>query len=334
MTPVIYDVILRNFNRVVKEKYGDKSVKVSELPWRAWWRECGARPVGQNNVAGLLSIHKDMLKPTIVYDELPFIDNTDGVTEIVIEVCSNLSINVLPIMTYATSFAFVAVEKDEEIDLGDLTEYMRKHHHFFNKKIKIIANNLKGDFILDDNFVGRIVIGYPLCAEANRFLLSRVYPNKIVAKNASIIFENEENIFNVCKTEIVCKEIDFLYNTIVCTTNAIRWVQAIKASKFIFRNYVVISRGLEGLFESLNDRQKIFLTRPLTGCDLRELVLRTDAMFEFFYYNKTIIPDHRYLFEAIEQATNIYGAKFTFDKDIDILKALEMKEAIRICGGF
>lgn len=96
MTPVIYDVILRNFNKVVKEKYGDKSVKVSELPWRDWWRECGARPVGQNNVAGHLALRSDMFEKIITYDEFPFLDDTEDVTNLTLAFCSNVEYSALP----------------------------------------------------------------------------------------------------------------------------------------------------------------------------------------------------------------------------------------------
>lgn len=119
MSPVIYDVILHNFNKVVKEKYGNKLVKVSELPWRDWWRECGARPVGQNNVAGHLALRPDMFKKTITYDEFPFLDDITGVTVLTLTFCKNVDYSAFPKVKWISHIT-LGVDGDSVMDISQL----------------------------------------------------------------------------------------------------------------------------------------------------------------------------------------------------------------------
>lgn len=119
MTPVIFDVILHNFNKVVKEKYGDKPVKVSELPWRDWWRECGARPVGQNNVAGHLALRPDMFEKTITYDEFPFLDDIANVTVLTLTFCKNIDYSAFPMVKWISHIT-LGVDDDSVMDISQL----------------------------------------------------------------------------------------------------------------------------------------------------------------------------------------------------------------------
>jgi len=119
MTPVIYDVILHNFNKAVKEKYGDKPVKVSELPWRDWWRECGARPVGQNNVAGHLTLRSDMFEETITYDEFPFLDDITNVTVLTLTFCKNVDYSSFPKVKWISNIT-LRVDADTAMDISQL----------------------------------------------------------------------------------------------------------------------------------------------------------------------------------------------------------------------
>lgn len=323
MAPVIYDVILHNFNKVVKEKYGDKPVKVSELPWRDWWRECGARPVGQNNVAGSLVLRSDMFEETITYDEYPFLDNADGVTEFIIECNGRQNIEALPPMKNAKRLEFYFTGSRKQYNMKRLSLFINSCTKQPQRKyVEINGVDAFGDFCLCDDFFGLVV-----------FTDLEKYPNIIKAVNANIWLAASNNFFNEFNMEIECQTVIADGVLLFATKNSKDFFCKTKAKEFRLENVVIVANGLEDIFQDLNNQQTIAIYYPIVGCNVEKMCLNTVATFDLKCFH-TEYDLSLELKEEINRAIKTYGVNFSINNKNNIADALQLRETNRICGGF
>lgn len=97
MKTIVYEKVLRNFNKIVQEKYPNAvGMRVSEMPWQDWWKQCEAAPSGQNKVQGYLMFTDDSFLPNIVYDDFPFLDDLSKVEYLAVIFRNNVDYSVLP----------------------------------------------------------------------------------------------------------------------------------------------------------------------------------------------------------------------------------------------
>ena len=121
MKTIVYEKVLHNFNKIVQEKYPNViGMRVSEMPWRDSWKQCEAAPSGQNTIHHSLSLTEDLFLSSVIYDELPFLDDISDVKLITSCLLENVNYTNLPPITKIERAFIRSGEKTKIVDITQL----------------------------------------------------------------------------------------------------------------------------------------------------------------------------------------------------------------------
>lgn len=328
MSPVIYDVILHNFNKVVKEKYGDKPVKVSELPWRDWWRECGARPVGQNNVAGHLALRSDMFEETIAYDEFPFLDDITNVTILTLTFCNNVDYSAFPKVKWISHIT-LSIDADTVMDISQLQTPLGNMEANTGTTITVSDTCKMIGRINLQKFKGRIEA--PLKNNEAAFII----PNGEFQYFGLKYQNSEENYIIIDKQSKVpsveAEKIGILGTVLIL--DKMTFINHFKAKNLWFDG-LYFSDENKTIFNDGKYEKLSFDYSGLNGCNLYEVLVSFNGIVDIIL----IFPKGKWytdtsgLKELLEKHNLVYYTQTQVNDAIDL--AVNMRNATALTGGF
>ena len=330
MKTIVYEKVLHNFNKIVQEKYPNVvGMRVSEMPWRDWWKQCEAAPSGQNTTYSSLYLSSDCFLPNIVYDEFPFLDDLSKTTYLTLCFCNNVNYSALPPVDLVDGISLTVNEDVKTLNISQLQSPLMNMRTDTSAGIYLpSAKNCKitGSIKLD-GFRG-IISGYLQNNEASFIIPNGKYQSDIeedLGKNNFIII-NEQNHFPFIDANIIelTKPILLL--------NKDAFVSHFK-SKILQPYIIYIPEENKTVFNDGNYEELKLGTLTINGCDPYD-VLRT-------FNGKLSIAQSRPIKESyarlsVEELFKTYGLKYYTQKQKEeaVNSALNERQATASVGGF
>lgn len=105
----------------MQEKYPNVvGMRVSEMPWRDWWKQCEAAPSGQNKIYFSLYLTRDCFLSNIVYDEFPFLDDLSETHRLSFCFCNNVDYSALPPVDFVVNISMIVGDDVKSVNISQL----------------------------------------------------------------------------------------------------------------------------------------------------------------------------------------------------------------------
>ena len=330
MKTIVYEKVLHNFNKIVQEKYPNVvGMRVSEMPWRDWWKQCEAAPSGKNKTYFSLYLTSDCFLPNIVYDEFPFLDDLSKTPFLTFCFCNNVDYSALPPVDLVNSIRLIVNNDVKIANISQLQSPLMNMRTNTNAVIYLPSTKnckMTGSIKLD-GFRG-IINGCLQNNEASFITPNGKYQSDItedLGKNNFIII-NEQNHLPFIDANIIelIKPILLL--------NKDTFVSHFKG-KILQPHKIYIPEANKTVFNDGNYEELKLGNLSINGCDLYDVLGTFNGKLNIWHCN---IIKESYACLEVEELFKTYGLTYYTQKQREevVVSVLNERQATASVGGF
>lgn len=330
MKTIVYEKVLHNFNKIVQEKYPNVvGMRVSEMPWRDWWKQCEAAPSGKNKTYFSLYLSSDCFLPNIVYDEFPFLDDLSKTPFLTLCFCNNVDYSALPPVDLVDGIRITVSDDVKTVNISQLqAPLMNMRTNTYTILYLPATKNCKitGSIKLD-GFRG-IISGYLQNNEASFIIPNGKYQSDIeedLGTNNFIIITEQNHL-------------PFLDANIIEFTNPIlllnkdTFVSHFK-SKILQPHVICIPEANKTVFNDGNYEELKLGNLSINGCNLYDVLGTFNGKLSIGQFNSI---KESYARLEVEELFKTYGLTYYTQKQREevVDSVLNERQATASVGGF
>lgn len=330
MKTIVYEKVLHNFNKIVQEKYPNVvGMRVSEMPWRDWWKQCEAAPLGQNTTHFSLYLSGDCFLSNIVYDEFPFLDDLSKTTFLALCFCNNVNYSALPPVDLVDGISLTVNDDVKTLNISQLQSPLMNMRTDTSAAIYLPSTKnckITGSIKLD-GFRG-IISGYLQNNEGRFIIPNGKYQSDIkesLGKNDFIII-NEQNHLPVIDANII------ELTTPILLLKKDTFVSHFK-SKILQPHIIYIPEANKTVFNDGNYEELKLGTLSINGCDPYDVLMTFNGKLSIAHFNSI---KESYARLSVEKLFKTYGLTYYTQKQREeaVNSALNERQATASVGGF